>query len=149
MADPVAWLDHNKVESQWKAWDGLTVRERPAIEQAVGRGPDARTLSMIDRFLGKSEFASSAPADLDHDERGRGTRVDRHEVKLVATDMDVPGQDGPTGVRKTCRDDRLGGITRLLGRRSHRFAGLVRHRRIVALSPYPPRIRVSGRACRM
>ena len=138
--DPVAGLHDHQVESQRQMWDRLTVRKRTAIEQAVGGGPDPRPLPVVDRFLGQAERTSGPPADLDHHERPGRTRVDRHEVELVATDMDVPGQDGPTGVRETHRDDRLGGIARLLGRRSRRSAGLVRHGGSVARGPYPPRI---------
>jgi hypothetical protein len=72
---------------------------------------------VVDRLLRQSEVTTGAPADLDDHERLRWTRVDRHEVKLVATDMDVPGQDEPASLRETIRDRRLGGITRLLRRR--------------------------------
>ena len=44
--------------------------------------------------------AGAPPADLDDDERRRRARVDRHEVELVAADMDVPGQDGPARRRR-------------------------------------------------
>ena len=138
--DPVAGLHDHQVESQRQMWDWLTVGQRTAIEQAVGGGPDPRPLPVVDRFLGQAERTSGPPADLDHHERPGRTRVDRHEVDLMATDMDVPGQDGPTGVRETHRDDRLGGIARPLGRRSRRSAGLVRHGGSVARGPYPPRI---------
>ena len=87
---------------------------------------------MIDGLLRQAEVAASPPADLDDHERGRRARVDRHEIELVATDMDVPGQDGPTGFREPRGDQRFGGITRPLGRRSYRFAGSVRHHAMVA-----------------
>jgi len=142
MPDPVARLDHHEVEPQRQTWDGLSVGERAAVEQAVRRGPDPRPLAVVHRLLGKPERAAGPPPNLDHDQGSWRARVDRHEVELVATDMDVPGQNGPTGIRETCRDNRLGGITRPLGRRSRRFAGLVRHSRMVASSPYPRRIRL-------
>ena len=90
---------------------------------------------MIDGLLGQPELASGPPAHFDDDETGRWARVDRHEVKLVTTDMDVPGQDGPTGVREPAGDQRFGGITRLLGRRPGRVVGSVRHAGIVAADP--------------
>ena len=123
-----------------------SVRERAAVDEPVGRRPDPDALAMVDGLLGQAEVPIGAPADLHDHERGRWTRVDRHEVQLVATDMDVPGQDGPTGVRQTCRDQRLGGITRLLGRRPPRVVGSVRHGGIVAGDPYPRRIRRGRRA---
>ena len=48
----------------------------------------------------------------------RRTRVDRHEIELVATDMDVPGQDGPARLDQPVSDQRLGGVTRQLRRRA-------------------------------
>ena len=91
---------------------------------------------MVDRLLGQTESATRPPADLDHDERRGRTRVDRHEIEFVATDMDVPGQDGPTSFRESRRDELFGGITRLLGRRSRRVAGSIRHAGIVAGGTY-------------
>ncbi len=91
---------------------------------------------MVDRLLGQPITATRAPAHLDDYQRGWRTRVDRHEIEFVATDMDVPGQDGPTSFRESRGDQRFGGITRLLGRRSRRVAGSVRHPGIVAVGPY-------------
>ena len=53
----------------------------------------------------------------------------------MTTDMDVPGQDGPTGVREPAGDQRFGGIARLLSRRPGRVVGSVRHAGIVAADP--------------
>ena len=119
----------------------LAVGERPAIEQAVGGGTDPRPLAMIDRLLGETVVAAAPPADLDDDQRRRRTRVDRHEIELVATDMDVPGQDGPTSFRQARCDQRLGAVTRQLGRRSHRVAGSVRH---LAMLPAGTYLRLTG-----
>ena len=93
---------------------------------------------MVDGFLGQTEVSPCPPAHLDDDERGGRTRVDRHEIEFVATDMDVPGQDGPTSFREPRRDELFGGITRLLGRRSRRVAGSVRHAGIVAADAHRP-----------
>ena len=73
-----------------------------------------------------------APADLDDHERRRRARVDRHEVELVATDMDVPGEDGPAGFAQPRADESLGGVTRELRRRSRPSGGLAVHRRMRA-----------------
>ena len=105
------------------AGSGSPSGQRPTVEQAVRGGPDPRSLAVVDGLLGQPELAAGAPADLDDDERRRRTRVDRHEVELVATDMDVPGQDGPASLREPVGDERLGGITRLLGRRPPRSPG--------------------------
>ena len=78
VADPVAWLHDDQIEPQREARDGVAVWKGSAIEQAVRRGTDARSLSMIDGLLGESEVAAGSPADLDHHEGGGRTRVDRH-----------------------------------------------------------------------
>lgn len=69
---------------------------------------------MIERFLGHAEVAPSPPADLDDHQHRRRTRVGRHDVELVATDMDVPGEDGPARRGQTIGYERFGGIARLL-----------------------------------
>ena len=90
---------------------------------------------MIDGLLGQPELAPGPPANLHDHQRGGRARVDRHEIELMTTDMDVPGQDGPTGVREPAGDQRFGGISRLLGRRPGRVVGSVRHAGIVAADP--------------
>ena len=101
----------------------------PRSRQPVRRRPDARCACGGRRSpqAGRSR-RPAAPADLDdHERRGR-TRVDRHEIELVATDMDVPGQDRSSRPRPDERATSVfGGITRLLGRRPRRVAGSVRH----------------------
>jgi DNA-binding PadR family transcriptional regulator len=129
-------LHDHKVEPQRQMRQGRAIGQRTAIEQAECGRPNAGALAVIDRLLWQAEPASGAPADLDDHERGRRTRVDRHEIELVATDMDVPGQDGPTGFREARGDEALGGITRLLCRRPHRVVGSVRHRAMVPSGPY-------------
>ena len=70
--------------------------------------------------------ATSASAPRRH-ERRRRTRVDRHEIELVATDMDVPGHDGPTGSQETDQDQRFGGVTCLLSSGPSRRDGRAIH----------------------
>jgi hypothetical protein len=139
--EAVSGLDHDEVEAKWQARHRLAIRERAPVEQAVGCGADSRPLAMIDRLLGQAEVAAVTPADLDDDERRRWTRVDRHEIELVTADMDVPGQDGPTSFRQARCDERLGAVTRQLGRRSHRVAGSVRHRAMLPAGAY---LRLTG-----
>jgi len=138
MPKPVARLDDDEIEAQRQARDGLAVWKRAAIHQSVCGGPHARALAVVDRLLWQAEAATSAPADLYDHERGGRTRVDRHEIEFVATDMDVPGQDGPTSFRESRRDELFGRITRPLGRRPRRVAGSVRHTGIVAVGTYRP-----------
>jgi hypothetical protein len=129
---PAARFDDYEIEPQRQSWDARAVRQRAAVEQAIGSGADPDALSVVDGLLGQAELATRPPADLHDHQRGRRARVDRHEIELVTTDMDVPGQDGPTGVRESSGDQRFGGITRLLGRRPRRVVGSVRHAGIVA-----------------
>lgn len=141
LPSPVARLDHDEVEPEWQSRDGVAVRERAAIEQPVRRLSDSGSLAVIDRLLGKPEAARAPPADLDDDERGRWTRVDRHEIELMAADMDVPGQDGPTSLDQPVQDQRFGGITRQLGRGPGRVGRWHIHTDSVAGDPHRPRIR--------
>ena len=135
LPSPMTRFHDDEVESQRQPRNRTASRRHAPIQQAVGGGPHPDALAMIDRLLGQPEVAASSPADFDDHERRRRTRVDRHEVELVTTDMDVPGQDGPTGIREPDGDQRLGGITRLLGRRPHRVVGSVRHVGMVAGDP--------------
>lgn len=122
--------------------DGQSRRGASIGQAVLDQPPDGRpkvaALAMIECLLGEAEVTPAPPADLDDDEGRRWARVDRHEIELVATDMDVPGHDGPTSFCEPRGDQRFGGITRLLGRRSRRVAGSVRHAGIVAVGPYRP-----------
>jgi hypothetical protein len=132
-----ARLNHHEVEPQREARKTLTTRQSANLDQRIGRTPEVRSLAMIDGLLGESEVAARAPAHLDDDEEGGGTRVDRHEIELVATDMDVPGQDGPAALGQQDGDQLFGGITRLLGRRSCPSSGWTSHPTIVAEGSSP------------
>jgi RecB family exonuclease len=75
-------------------------RQRDSVWQAVLEKPANRraemaALAVVERLLREPEVSATSPADLDDHERRRRSRVDRHEVKFVTTDMDVPGEDGP------------------------------------------------------
>ena len=138
---PVARLDHHEVEPEWQPRDGGAVGQTSAIEQAVGRLPDPRALSVIDRLFGQPEATRTAPAHLDHNQGRRRTRVDRHEVEFVTADMDVPGQDGPTGLDQPVQDQRFCGITRQLGRGPGRVGRWHIHADRLARDPHPAPIR--------
>ena len=95
------------------------VRQRAAGRAARTRPPGRRArLRWSTVSSGRPKSRSAAPADLDDHERRRRARVDRHEVELVAADMDVPGQDRPAGRREARGDQRLGRVAGLLGRAS-------------------------------
>jgi len=116
ISSPVTRLEDHEIESQLQPRDGTTVRQRAAIKQTVPRLADAGAFAVIDRLLSEAEPTRASPAHLDDHERGGRTRVDRHEIEFVAADMDVPGQDGPTGIDQSSQDQRFGGVTRQLGR---------------------------------
>ena len=97
---PTRRLDHDQVEPDRQPRQVDAVGQHASIEQAVRRHPDVRPLAVVDGLLRQPEAPRRAPADLDDHERGRRTRVDRHEIELVAADMDVPGQDGPARRRE-------------------------------------------------
>ena len=126
-ATPWIGLDRNEVEAQRKRRNGRPIRERDAVEQRVRRVAEVPALAVVDGLLRKPEVAPAAPADLDDHEHRRRARVDRHEIELVATDMDVPGEDDPAGFAQPRTDESLGGITRELRRRSRPSGGLAVH----------------------
>ena len=97
------------------------------LEQPADSRPEVSPLAVVEGLLGQPEVAAPTPADLDDHEGRRRARVDRHEVELVATDMDVPGQDGPARFGQPRRDERLGGVTRELRRRSRPSGGSAVH----------------------
>jgi hypothetical protein len=116
-------------------------RDRPSVGQAVleqpaDRRPQVGTLAMVERLLGEAEIPSAAPADFDDDQARWRTRVDRHEIELVATDMDVPGQDGPACFAQPSSDQILGGVTRQLSGRSTGGGAPTVHRPMIAGDPH-------------
>ena len=146
MADPRrlarhARLDDHQIEAQREPRQRLAVRELASIEQAERRSADPCSLPMVDRFFGQAEFATDPPTDLDHDERCRRAWVDRHEVKLMTTDMDVPGQDGPADRPEMGLDELFGGVTRALRRGPTRIDWRIFHERSLTMRAYQTHIR--------
>ena len=91
---------------------------------------------MVKGLLGEAKIPSAAPADLDDHQARWRTRVDRHEIELVATDMDVPGQDGPACFAQPSSDQILGGVTRQLSGRSTGCGAPTIHRPMIAGDAY-------------
>ena len=93
-------------------------------------------LPEVDGLLREAERPGRAEPDLDNHQAPRRARVDRHEIELVATDMDVPGQDRPAGHGQPLRDEGLGVVAGSLGPRSAPNGRLAIHARIVAGAAY-------------
>ena len=145
VAHPVPGLYDDEIESQRQPGQGRSVRKRPSIQQPVRGGAHPGAFAMIDGFLREAERTTGSPANLHEHERLRRARVDRHDVQFIAADMDVTGQDDPTGSLKSRGDQCLCRIAHLLSSRSRRVIGSIRHLDIVARGPYPARIpHVSG-----
>lgn len=141
MADPrpdigLARLDDDKVESEAQGWEGPSVRQRAGRHHRPGGIPEMAALPEVDRFLGQPERPGCAQADFDDHESLWRARVDRHEIELVATDMDVPGEDRPAGLRQPFRDEGFGTIAGSLGPRAASNHHLAIHARIVAGAAY-------------
>jgi hypothetical protein len=134
---PYAGFHGHEVEAQREARHRSAVRQGAVRAQPEGGRVHAGTLAMVERLLGQAEITPRAPADLDDDQRGGRARVDRHEIELVTTDMDVPGQDGPAVIDQSDRDQVLGGVTRLLSRGPCRVVCRTSHDGIVAGTPHP------------
>ena len=109
-------LDDDQVHPNRQVRRRCAVRQA-VLEQTAHRGAEVTPLPAVEGLLGHAEVAAPTPANLDDDEGGRRTRVDRHEIELVATDMDVPGEDGPARFAQPRGDEHLGGVTRELRRR--------------------------------
>lgn len=104
----LARLDDDEVEADGELRKGRSVRKPSELDESPGRGPDAAALAVVDGFLTGSVFPRPPAPHLDNDELPRRARVDRHEIELVATDMDVPGKDRPAGGSEPVRHERLG-----------------------------------------
>jgi len=131
-------LHGDEVEPHRKVRECEATRQHSALEQRERGGPQPPALAMVDRLLGEAVVPPNPPADLDEHQFARRARVDRHEIKLVATDMDVPGQDGPAVVDQLIGNQRFGGITRLLGRRPRTSWRPTVHAAIIATRPARP-----------
>jgi hypothetical protein len=107
------WFHGHEVNPDGQSRRGASIGQTILDQPPDGR-PKVTPLAMVECLLGEPEVTAAPPADLDDDEGRRRARVDRHEIELVATDMDVPGQDGPTGLEQSDEDQRFGGVTCLL-----------------------------------
>src|SRR5262249_32051684 len=105
----------------------------------VRRRSNTDTFAMVDGLLGQTEVALRPPANLDHDEGGWRTRVDRDEVDLIPADVDVPAQDRPARTLEAFGDERLRGIARPLGLGPGPSVGAIRHGSILTSRPYVAR----------
>jgi hypothetical protein len=110
MAHPATRFEHDEVEAERQARQRLA-GQRAVVQQAVRAGADPRSLSMVHRFLGQPEFACAAPANLDHDKRGRRAGINRDEVQLEAAHPHVAPEDRPPCRLEPARDFILGGVT--------------------------------------
>ena len=107
-----AGLDDDQVESQGQVRHRRPVREDATLEQAVRGGPNARAFPVIDGLLRQAERPDSLRQRTSTATRVRGgPGIDRHEVELVATDVDVPGEDDPACRGQTVGDQGLGAVS--------------------------------------
>ena len=128
-------LHGDQVDPDRQPRDGSSVGQAVLEQPADGR-PKVGSLAVVEGLLGEPEVPPAAPANLDDDEERRRTRVDRHEIELVATDMDVPGQDGPALIAQASSDQLLGGVTRHLSGRSTGGGAPTVHRPMIAGDPH-------------
>src|SRR6266566_6535852 len=128
-------LHGDQVDPDRQPRDGSSVGQAILEQPADGR-PKVGSLAVVEGLLGEPEVPPAAPANLDDDEERRRTRVDRHEIELVATDMDVPGQDGPALIAQASSDQLLGGVTRHLSGRSTGGGAPTVHRPMIAGDPH-------------
>ena len=130
-------LDDHEVESRWERRQHLSVRERARGEHRPGGVAEVAPFPEVDGLLSQPERARPAGPDLDDHEARRRARVDRNQIELVATDMDVPGEDDPAFLGEPFRDEGLGVVAGPLRRGPRPRPRLGIHRAIVAAPPYP------------
>lgn len=129
-------LDHDDVEAKAELRERAAVRQRPGRDDRPGGVAEVTALAEVDRLLGQPERPARPEANLDEHQARRRARVDRHEIELVATDMDVPGQDRPAGLGQPLRDEGLGIVAGSLGPRAAPSHRLAIHGAIVAGGAY-------------
>jgi hypothetical protein len=121
----------DQIDPDRQSRDGSSVRQA-ILEQSTDGRPQVASLSVVERLLGEPEVASAAPADFDDDQARRLTGVDPIEFALVATDVDVPGQDGPAFLAQPSGNQLLGGVTRQLSGRSTGGGAPTVHKAMIA-----------------
>ena len=119
MTDTISRLHDHEVEPQREVRNLRPVRERPALQEPIGRGADPDTLAGTHRLLGQTKRPIGAPPDLDDHEYRRWPRVNADQVQLMPTDVHVPAEDRPASSGELIRNELLGGIAMLLGVRAH------------------------------
>ena len=129
-------LDRDEIDANRQARYRTSVGQA-ILDQSADSRPQVTTLAMVEGLLRKPEVPATSPPDLDDDEVRRWARVDRHEIELVVTDMDVPGQDGPARLAQPSGDELLGGVTRQLSGRSTGSGASTVHCAMIAVDPHP------------
>ena len=133
-------FDDDEVEPQTQPRQRTPVGEAARGDHRPGRVAHVTPLPEVDGLLREAERARAPQPDLDDHElrRRRRARVDRHEIELVATDMDVPGEDRPALLREPFRHEGFGVVAEPLRRRPGpgESFGLAIHREIVAEGAY-------------
>ena len=107
---------------------GLPSGQGAGGDHRPGRVAEVAALPEVDGLLREAERTRRAQPHLDDDEaRPRRARVDRDQIELVATDMDVPGQDRPAVPVQAFRHERLGVVAGALRRGPGSRVGVAGH----------------------
>ena len=133
-------LHDDEIEPEAQPRQRTPVGKASRGDHRPGRVAHVTPLPEVDGLLREAERPRAPQPDLDDHElrRRRRARVDRHEIELVATDMDVPGQDRPTLLHEPFRHEGLGVVAEPLRRGAvpGESAGLAVHRGMVPAAAY-------------
>lgn len=108
-------LDDDEVDPQRSRRQWSSIGQGADLHEPAEGRAQVGTLAPIEGVLGQAEIAPDPPTDLDHDDSPGWSRVERHDVDLLATKSQVAGQDRPAECAEVVGHERLGGIAGALG----------------------------------
>lgn len=94
------WFDRDQVDADGQRRQRRPIRKDAGSQQPGDRSAQMASLAPVERLLRQAEPAIPAPAHLDHHERRRRSRIDRHEVELAAAHADPTPEDRPAVSRE-------------------------------------------------
>src|SRR4051794_5614075 len=91
------WLDDDQVDPDRERRQCGAARNA-VFEQPTDRGSQMGPFPVVERLLRQPEVAPAARPDLDHDEGGRRSRIEREEIELAPAGADLPSEDRPAEI---------------------------------------------------
>jgi hypothetical protein len=95
-----ARLDDDQVDPDWKAGQRRAIGQSVRLGQPAYGRSEVASLAPVERLLGDTECPTRPPANLDNDDRGRGSRIDRQDIDLVSPKPEIASEDRPAGPQR-------------------------------------------------